>query len=49
MQSHAALGEVVVSETVYAAIADLFPEAQTRTLSLRGKESSVAVRVLRAA
>ena len=46
MQSNAAVGEVLLSEPVYAAVADEFPNAQSRTLSLRGKEAPVAVRVL---
>lgn len=47
MQSNAAIGEVVLSETVYSAVADEFPNAESRTLSLRGKEAAVQVRVLR--
>ncbi len=47
MQSNAMVGEVVLSEAVYAAVADEFPDAQSRTLDLRGKEARVAVRVLR--
>ncbi len=47
MQSNAAVGEVVLSEPVYAAVADQFPDAESRTLTLRGKEAPVAVRVLR--
>jgi len=47
MQSNAATGEVVLSETVYSAVADEFPDAESRTLNLRGKEAPVAVRVLR--
>jgi adenylate cyclase len=46
MQSNATVGEVVLSEPVYAAVADEFPNAQSRTLNLRGKEAPVAVRVL---
>lgn len=46
MQSNATAGEVVLSEPVYAAVANEFPNAQSRTLNLRGKEAPVAVRVL---
>lgn len=46
MQSNAMVGEVLLSEPVYAAVADEFPDAQSRTLNLRGKEAPVAVRVL---
>ncbi|MGD0076064.1 MAG: adenylate/guanylate cyclase domain-containing protein [Candidatus Binataceae bacterium] len=46
MQSNATIGEVLLSEQVYAAAADEFPDAESRTLNLRGKEAPVAVRVL---
>ncbi len=46
MQSNAAVGEVLISEPVYAAVADEFPNAESRTLTLRGREAPVAVRVL---
>lgn len=46
MQSAAMVGEVVLSEPVYAEVADEFSAAQTRTLSLRGKEAPVPVHVL---
>lgn len=48
MQSNAAAGEVVLGETIYSAVSDLFPNAESRTLNLRGKETAVPVRVLRA-
>ena len=47
MQSNAATGEVVLSETVYSAVANEYPGAESRTLNLRGKEAPVSVRVLR--
>ncbi|HLI79493.1 MAG TPA: adenylate/guanylate cyclase domain-containing protein [Candidatus Binataceae bacterium] len=47
MQSNAGTGEVVLSETVYSAVADEFPDAESRTLNLRGREAPVEVRVLR--
>jgi adenylate cyclase len=46
MQSNAAVGEVLISEQVYAAVAEQFPDAESRTLTLRGKEAPVMVRVL---
>jgi adenylate cyclase len=47
MQSAAMVGEVVLSESVYAEVADEFPNAQSRALNLRGKEAPVAARVLK--
>lgn len=46
MQSNATVGEVLLSEPVYAAVADQFPNAESRTLTLRGREAPVPVRVL---
>jgi adenylate cyclase len=46
LASAAVAGEVLLSETVYASIAPEFPNLERRTLSLRGKEMSVDVRVL---
>jgi adenylate cyclase len=45
-QASAAVGELVLSETIYDAVANDFPDAQSRTLALRGKSASVTVRVL---
>jgi adenylate cyclase len=47
MQSAAMVGEVVLSEPVYAEAADGFPGAPSRTLNLRGKEAPVGARVLK--
>ena len=47
MQSNATVGEVVLSESVYAEVADELPDAQSRTLNLRGKETPVTVRVVK--
>jgi adenylate cyclase len=46
LASMAAAGEALLSETVYASVAREFPNLERRTLSLRGKEMSVDVRVL---
>ncbi len=43
----AAAGEVLRSETVYAKVAERFPSLERRTLTLRGKEAPMDVRVLR--
>jgi len=47
MQSSAAVGEVLMSEAVYAEAAKEFPDAEIRMLELRGKEAASRVRVLR--
>jgi adenylate cyclase len=47
MQSHAAAGEAVLSESVYSTVADEFPHAESRQVRMKGKEAPVAVRVLR--
>ncbi len=45
LASSAGAGEVLLSEDVYAAVADQFPKLKERTLNLRGKEAPFAVRV----
>ena len=47
LASSAAAGEVLLSETVYAAVAERFPSLERRTLTLRSKGAAVAVRVAR--
>jgi adenylate cyclase len=47
MQSAAMVGEVVLSEPVYAEAADELPDAQSRTLNLRGKEAPVTAHVVK--
>ncbi len=47
MQSNATAGEALLSEPVYASVAERFPDAESRTLTLRGKEAPVAMRVVR--
>lgn len=47
LASSAAAGEVLLSETVYAAVAERFPSLERRTLTLRSKGATVAVRVAR--
>jgi len=46
MQSNAMAGEALLSEPVYAAVAEQFPNAESRTLNLRGKEAPFTLRVL---
>lgn len=47
LASVAAAGEVLLSESVFAAVAEEFPVQEKRTLQLRGRETPFAVRVLR--
>jgi adenylate cyclase len=49
LASSAAGGEVLLSETVYAKVAERFPNLQKRSLMLRGKEAPTDARVLGAA
>jgi adenylate cyclase len=46
LASVAAAGEALLSETVYASVEREFPNLERRTLSLRGREAPVDVRVL---
>jgi len=46
LASVAGAGEALLSETVYASVTREFPNLERRTLSLRGKEAPVDVRVL---
>ncbi len=45
LASSAGAGEALLSESVYAAVAEDFPNLQQRSLALRGKEAPFAVRV----
>ena len=47
LTSSAQAGEILLSDSVYAEVAAQFPDLETRTLDLRGKEAAVTVRVLR--
>jgi len=47
LASSAGAGELLLTESVYAAIRERHPLAETRTLALRGKEAEVAVHVAR--
>lgn len=47
LQSSAASGEILMSEPVYASVAEEFPDLERRTLVLRGKEAPLSVRALR--
>jgi adenylate cyclase len=49
LQGAAQSGEVLVMEETYGAVALQFPNAQQRTLELKGKAGPVVVRVLRPA
>jgi adenylate cyclase len=46
LASSAAAGEVLLSETVYAKVAERFPNLEKRSLMLRGKEAPTDARVL---
>ncbi len=48
LASNASAGEVLLSESVYAAVSKKLPDLEQRTLVLRGKGSPVSVRVCRA-
>ena len=49
LQGEAVAGEVVLSETVYESVADAYPDLESRTITLRGREEPITVRVLRPA
>jgi adenylate cyclase len=49
LASSAAAGEILLSEAVYAKVAEHFPNLEQRTLALRGKEAMMDARVLGAA
>ena len=49
LASSAAAGEILLSEAMYEVVATSFPDLAMRTLSLRGKDNPVQVRVLDAA
>ena len=46
LQALARAGEVVMSEEVYNSVASDYPQLEQRTLTLRGREEQVIVRVL---
>jgi adenylate cyclase len=46
LASNARAGEILLSEPVYAGVAEQLPNLELRHLTLRGKEAPVAVRVL---
>lgn len=47
LQASALAGEIVVSDELYGPFAEEFPNADSKTLSLRGREEPMSVRVLR--
>ena len=47
IQSAAAAGELLIGEELYQAVAAEFPDAEQRSLTLKGKDQAVAVRVLK--
>lgn len=46
LQSHAAAGQVVLSEDVYQRVAERVPHADARTLSVRGRTKPITIRVV---
>jgi adenylate cyclase len=48
LASSAAAGEVLFSEDVFQTLSEEIPDAETRTLDLRGKEMPFPVRVIKA-
>lgn len=46
LQAEAGPGEVVMSDDIYASVADTFPDLEKRTVALRGKEEPFDIRVL---
>jgi adenylate cyclase len=47
VQAQAAGGEVLLAEDLYAEVSERFPDAQHRTLAIRGREGHVGVYVVR--
>jgi adenylate cyclase len=47
LASVAVAGEILLGEGVFAAVAENFPAAESRTIHLRGRESEMPVRALR--
>ena len=47
LQAEAQPGEVVIGESLYGDVASDYPDLEQRTLTLKGKEEPVTVRVLR--
>ena len=49
LQAEAKAGEVVLSEAIYRELADHFPGLEERSLTLRGRDDPIVVRVMRPA
>ncbi len=49
LQAAASAGELVLTEALYDLVAERFPAPESRTLTLRGKEQPVAVKVIKVA
>jgi adenylate cyclase len=47
LQGHAEPGQIVIPEELYPAVAKVFPDAEARTLSIRGREMPFAARILK--
>lgn len=46
LQSEAEAGKIILSEEIYQSASDVFPDLESRTVELRGKQESVSVRLL---
>ncbi len=46
LQAEATAGEIVLSETVYEEVADRFAGLEQKTVTLRGKEEPIPIRVI---
>ena len=49
LQAQAAAGEVVLADVVYRTVVDSYPEAEARTVEVRGREAPADVRVVHTA
>ena len=46
LQSKAGPGEIVLSEAIYQGVSDRYPDLEQRTLTVKGKDETVTVRVI---
>lgn len=49
IQSQSGAGELLIGENLYQSVADLFPDLEQRSLTVKGKEEPVEVRVIKPA
>ena len=46
LQAEATAGEIILSEAIYQSVADSYPNLEQRTLTLRGRQEPITVRIL---